>query len=184
MQIFLPQETFLAIKNTHIFIDTCILLDFANFKKKQGKAEFLNKLTLFTKNGCVFVTIMPVAVEFFLGSTQQDLKIKKRYFNQLIKTTLPVKIIKEKTIEDLILEYGRYARGNVSYVDLCLGAAIRQFPGSLLLTRNYKDFPLKIFDCRGVFTVHLNKEVRTYCFYEYRKRDKEKKAKKKGSVPF
>lgn len=186
MKVFLPQDTLSVIKqNTHIFIDTCILLDFANFKK--GKPEFLEKLLLFTKKGGVFVTIAPVAVEFFLGSTIQDLRIKKEYFNRLVKTTLPIRIIKKEIIEQLIIEYGRYARGNVSYTDLCLGAAVKQFSNSLVLTRNYNDFPLKIFDCKAVFTVHLNREVRAYCFYGYKGLNKKKKKatrRKKNKIPF
>ena len=74
MKIFFPRSTLSVIKqNTHIFIDTCILLDFASFRK--GRPEFLEKLLLFTKKGGVFVTIAPIAVEFFLGSTIQDLRV-------------------------------------------------------------------------------------------------------------
>jgi len=186
MKIFLPRSTLSVIKqNTHIFIDTCILLDFASFRK--GRPEFLENLLLFTKKGGVFVTIAPVAVEFFLGSTIQDLRVKKEYFNRLVETVIPIRIIREEIIEQLIIEYGRYAKGNVSYVDLCLGAAVKQFPNSLVLTRNYNDFPLKIFDCKAVFTVHLNREVRTYCFYDYRGLSKKKKKKikgKKNNIPF
>lgn len=187
MKIFLPQETLSVIKqNTHIFIDTCILLDFASFKK-EAREEFFKKLFLFTKKGGVFVTITPVAVEFLLGSTIQDLRVKKEYLDLLIETTLPIRSIKEEIIEQLIIEYGRYAKGNVSYADLCLGAAVKQFSNSLVLTRNHKDFPLKIFDCKGVFTVHLNKEARTYCFYSYRGMIKEKNKKireEKNNIPF
>lgn len=186
MKIFLPQDTLSVIKqNTHIFIDTCILLDFASFKK--DKAEFLEKLSLFTKKGGVFVTIIPVAVEFLLGSTVEDLEVKKKYLNRLIEVILPIRSIKEEIIQQLIVEYGRYARGNVSYVDLCLGAAVKQFPNSLVLTRNHKDFPLKIFDCKAVFVVHLNREARTYCFYGYRgliKKKKKKTERKKNNIPF
>jgi len=174
MKIFLPQETLTAIRaNTHIFIDTCILLDIAALRKR-GRNEFLDKLALFTQKGCVFVTVEPIAVEFYLGSTKQDLEIKKDYFNQLVTTTIPTRVLKQNIIEDLIVEYGKYARKNVHYVDLHLGAAAKQFPSSLILTRNYSDFPLKIFDCQAVFTVHLNKEARTYCFYSYNQNRKTK----------
>ena len=182
MKIFLPEEALSIVKDSHIFVDTCVLLDFVSFKK-EDRVEFEDRLSQFTKRGSIFVTIEPVAVEFYLGSSQQDLKIKKSYLNQLIKVILPVRVINKENIEGLIVEYGRYARGNISYVDLCLGASTRQFPNSVALTRNHKDFPLKIFDCKAVFVVHLNKEARTYCFYSYRKA-KKRKIKKNPKVPF
>ena len=105
MKIFLPGETLSAIKRVHIFVDTCILLDFASFTNRNDKLEFLNKLALFKRNGCVFVTIDPAAVEYFLGSTLQDLSIKKEYFNQLIKVSLSIQTLNKEIIESLIIEY-------------------------------------------------------------------------------
>lgn len=183
MKIFLPPETLSVIKDIHIFIDTCLLIDIVNLKRKD-REELVDKLTLFTQNGCFFVAIEPVAIEFFLGSTEQDLKVKKDYLNQLVTTIIPVRVIKQDVIEESLIEYGKYARGNISYTDLCLGAAVKQFPNSLVLTRNYKDFPLTIFECEAVFTVHLNKEARTYCFYGYKKPKEEKDDKKNNLVPF
>lgn len=186
MKIFLSEEALSAIKDSHIFVDTCVLLDFATLKGKD-QVEFGNKLFLFTKKGSLFVTIEPVVFEFYLGSSKSDLKIKKSYVGQLIKTVLPVRILNKENTEGLILQYGRYARKNVSYTDLCLAAAVKQFSDSLVLTRNYKDFPLKIFDCRALFTIHFNKDIRTYCFYGYRRsasKKKRKAIKNKNNIPF
>jgi len=183
MKIILPKETLSVIKDIHIFVDTCILFDFATLKDKEDKVLFIENISSFIDNGCFFVTLEPIAVEFFLGSTRQDIKDKKKYFGQLIKTTLPVRILEKEVINDLIVEYGRYARSNVSYADLCLGASAKQFPKSVVLTRNYKDFPLNIFDCQGIFTMHLNVETRSYCFYSYKKKKAKKKA-KKNVAPF
>ena len=186
MKIFLSEEALSLVKNNHIFVDTCVFLDLASLRKGD-RGEFENKLLQFTKRGSIFVTVEPVAVEFYLGSSQSDLKIKKSYINQLIESTLPVRVLNKSKMDSLILEYGRNARGNVSYADLCLGAAIKQFPNSLVLTRNHRDFPLKIFDSKAVFTVHLNIEARTYCFYGYRgmiKKHKKKRETKKADIPF
>jgi len=186
MKIFLSEEALSLVKNNHIFVDTCVFLDLASLKK-DDRDEFENKLLQFTKQGSIFVTVEPVVVEFYLGSSQADLKIKKSYINHLIESTLPVRVLNKIVLDSLIVEYGRYARGNVSYTDLCLGAAVKQFPNSLVLTRNYKDFPLKIFDCRAVFTLHLNRETRAYCFYSYRGLIKKKRAKireEKDNIPF
>jgi len=166
MKIFFSQETLSVLERTHIFVDTCVLLDFACLKRTE-RDKFIDTLRKFKEKDGVFVTIMPVATEFYLGSTQKDLEIKEKYINQILTDILPVRLLKEEFMRELIRDYGRYAKGNISYTDLCLATAVRQFPKSFVLTRNYKDFPLNIFDCGAVFTLHLNKEVRTYCFYSY-----------------
>jgi len=183
MKIFLPQETLSAIKfNSHIFIDTCFFIDFAFLPKKE-RENLIKKWRLITKKGGVFVTIEPVVIEFLLGSSMTDLKIKRDYINQLIETAIPVTALQKNIIESLIKEYGIYARGNVSYTDLCLASAIKQYPNTFLLTRNYKDFPLKIFSSRGLLAIHLNKTVRTYCLYSYGE-EKVKKKDNRDKIPF
>jgi hypothetical protein len=182
-KIFLPQETLSAIKfNSHIFVDTCFFLDFA-FLSKRDKEDLLKNWALIIKGGGVFVTIEPVVIEFLLGSSTADLKIKRDYISQLIETVIPVTALQKNIIESLIKEYGVYARGNVSYVDLCLASAIRQYPNTFLLTRNHSDFPLKIFSSQGLFAIHLNKAIRTYCLYAYGK-EKPKKKDNKDEIPF
>lgn len=182
MKIFL-QEALSIIKNYYIFIDTCVFLDIAVLDKSV-RDDFINGLFRFKEEMCAFVTVEPVAWEFFLGSTPKDLEIKKEYFNKLITTIIPTRSLKEETIENLIIEYGRDAMGTLSYTDLCLGTAIKQYPKSLLLTRNYKDFPARIFNCLAVFTISLYKEVRTYGFYEYKGGKISKKDSIENEVPF
>jgi len=166
MKIFLPQETISAVKKKYIFVDTCLLLDWANFHKKE-KSLFSDSLNQLIINDCALVTVEPVIVEFFLGSNKESLKIKKAFLESLKITIIPIRSVEYK-IEDLVLEYGEKARGKLSYVDICLGAAIKQFSNkSLVLTRNYKDFPERIFDCSAIFSISLSQEIRTYCFYSY-----------------
>lgn len=182
-KIFLPRETLSAIKfNSHVFVDTCFFLDFA-FLSKKDKIKLLKEWSLIIKKGGVFVTIEPVVIEFLLGSSVVDLKIKRDYISQLIETVIPITALQKDIIESLIKEYGAYARGNVSYVDLCLASAIKQYPNTFLLTRNHSDFPLRMFSSRGIFAIHLNKGIRTYCLYSYEKEEVEKKD-DEAKIPF
>ncbi len=167
MRIFTSADLYSVIKERHLFIDTCLLLDVAHLNKRE-RGQLWSILTSFKKVGGVFVTLVPIATEFFLGSNIEDLKIKRDYFNALIEAILPVRTISQEVFDQLIIEYGNYAKGKVSYPDLCLAAAAKQFRTSLLVTRNHKDFPLKIFDCLGVLVIHLNNEARCYGFYQYK----------------
>lgn len=183
MEIFLSKETLLAGKERLIFVDTCILLDFAVLKK-DDRENLFEVFKRFIDNSSVFITIEPVVNEFLLGTrSKEDLLVKKKYLDRLVETVIPIRTIPPSLIEELILEYGIYARGTVSYTDLCLGAAIKHYQGTYLLTRNYKDFPLKIFNCQGIFTLHFNNDLRTYCFYMYGKKTV-KKRRKNLDAPF
>ena len=177
MDIFLPQEALSVIKECHVFIDTCFLLDFASLKKTKDKSKLIDLLNNFRNLSVSFITLSPVALEFYLGSTSQDLLIKEKYLTSIIDEVLPVRALKEEVTKKLIMQYGRYAKGKVSYVDLCLATALKQFPKTFLLTRNYKDFPLKIFGCEAYFILQFNNDLRTYCFYSGEKVIKKQKIK-------
>lgn len=161
MKVFASTNLSELITKKHVFVDTCLLFDLCiikneNFKRK-AIADLLSK-------DIVLVTTSPVKTEFLLGSDYSDLVKKQKYLASLIKAEIPVRVVEDK-FGPLIEQYGKYARGEVSYVDLSLGAAVKHFLNTLLVTRNYNDFPLKIFDCVGIWALHLEKEIRTYCFY-------------------
>lgn len=183
MKIFLPQETLSVVKSHYVFLDTCILLDFAVLKPKD-KEKFIDKLNLLIQEDCELITINLVVIEFLIGSSVQDIKTKRKYLGLLTKIIIPERGIKPENIESLIAEYGENARGSLSCTDLHLGAAIKQFPNSLVLTRNYKDFPAKIFSCLGVLSLSLEKDVRTYSFYEYERGNPPEIVSQSQEIPF
>ena len=183
MKIFLPTETLSVVKEKYVFVDTCVFLDFAYLNQK-GKEAFMDGLNLLTKENCVFMVIEPVAIEFFIGSNEEDLKLKKEYLEKMnIQPILSSKVLNIEKREELLLEYGNSARGNLSYVDLCLGTAVKQFSKSLVMTRNYKDFSERIFECTALFSICLDKDIKTYGFYQYG-RKVEKSQKKDEEIPF
>lgn len=166
MRIFLPQDTLGVIDKQYIFVDTSFLIDFA-FLQRRDRNSFFDSWEEI-KMRAALLTTFPVATEFLLGSSEKDLIKKKEYLAELVGTVINSRLIQPETIEEIIIEYGRYAQGKLSYVDLSLGAAVKQFDNSLVLTRNYEDFPLKIFDCQAIFGFHLNKSLRMYGFYSYK----------------
>lgn len=167
MKVFFPQEALLATKNKYIFFDNCVLLDIGILRENDRK-EIFDKLDLLLANGCVFGSVYPIYSEFCISFKESDLLKKKAFFEKIIEFTIPIRAIKTDIFDELIVEYSKYSRKTKpSFADLCLAAAIKQFPQSLLLTRNHSDFPLSLFNCLGAFLIHHDKEIRAYGFYEY-----------------
>lgn len=121
--------------------------------------------------GCEIVSIKTVKTEFLLGS--QDInayKIKEEYYNSLISSTLDLRGISNEKAMDLITEYGSKIKKNIGYVDFSLGLFLKNYGDKcLVLTRNYIDFPGTMFNCEGIFSMVMDKTIRTYGFYGYGK---------------
>lgn len=181
MKIFFPQEILPVVKNKHIFFDTCVLLDIA-FLKKEDRLQMYNNLDLLLANNCDFGSVYPVYAEFSISYKESDWIKKKSFFEKLIEFTIPVRSIDTDVFDELMINYTKYSRKTIpSFTDLCLAAAVRKFSNSLILTRDHSDFPLSIFNCVGIFTIHHYREVRPYGFYEY---GLPKKKTKKIKTPF
>lgn len=177
MKIFLPHDTLLVVKEKYIIVDTCLFLEFA-FLTKEEKSLFIDGLNLLRGVGCSLLTIEPVETEFYIGSNIQDLEVKKEYLKLMkIETVYPQRLLDAEAKEKLLVEYGDMVKGSLSYVDFCLGIAAKQFPKSLILTRNYKDFPGRVFQCVALFSISLDKNIKTYGFYQYGKTEYQNTAK-------
>lgn len=171
LQTFLPQETRTSISKKYIFLDTCIFLDLATLKNKTDRQIFINLLRDIREAQSILLTIKPVAFEFYLGSGREELEVKRQYVTEVPDQVIDIRTFQSEIDEELIIQYGSYAKGNVSFVDFCLGAAAKKFAKSLVMTRNYKDFPRKIFECIGTTTILQSTNALTYCFYAYRGRE-------------
>ncbi len=151
-------------KNKYIFLDTCFFLDFV--KRGEEFDNFHKKLLPFVAD---FLTTKTVELEFLKGS-QDEIAIKAK--GEFLQKICPTRIqitgdgFRSSDFKKLILRFKDWGK-RLSYTDLSLAACLQKWPKkAMLLTSNFKDFPLKIFSCEAVFTLHENANVKTYCLYQ------------------
>lgn len=161
------------IRNASILLDTSFLLD-----ARANLVEYANFIDSLKGNGNAFLGIDLVKVEFVRSSDSSSLEMKKKYYEGLIETDLPIDIMTRDYVIELMGEYGNDLQG-VSVVDLYLAACTKRYEGLFLLTANHKDFPIKVFDRKVIVNFGRNKDIRTYAFYRYKELQTEN-----TSIPF
>lgn len=156
--------------------DATLLLDSTAFIDAFRSSIFADFLTELSDSGCAFMTIPSVLYEFKRGA--KDIKQINKY-NEFI-TELKVGIIPK--VETLAQEpdnqiftsiynfeayNGRKEKGP-SYTDslLCLSLYIYRHTDIYLLTTNYKDVPLSLFDRENIIAFDTGNDVRTAAFYK------------------
>ena len=148
--------------NSTILIDSNFLIDYFSSENK-----YLKFLTQVKRDNCTLVSIDLVKAEFIRTKHQDILKQKAALFNQIIEAILPIDQSTINLIQPTIEEYGFDSEG-VSVVDFYLACCLKRYKGLYLLTRNHKDFPVRIFSRSYLFSIELPKDIRTYALYSYK----------------
>ena len=152
-----------------------LLLDSTAFIDAFKCADFMDFLVEVSEGGCALATILSVLYEFKRGA--KDIAQINNY-NKFIKE-LGMEIIpgmedkaqrSEYQIFMAIYSYeamnGRKEKGP-SYTDslLCLALYVYQHVDIRLLTTNYKDMPLSLFDREDILAFDTGRDVRTAAIY-------------------
>ena len=153
--IVLPTDSTLLI-DTNLFIDLF-----------EHEAIYENFLKSANTQAVTFVSCDLVRGEFVRTKDQEKFIEKNELFSKLITTILPMDVKISELLIPTMEEYGRNIEG-VSIVDIVLACFIKRYKGLYLLTRNHKDFPLRIFERSCIFCIEHERDVKTYALYQYR----------------
>lgn len=157
-------ESFLP-RNIWVVLDTNFLIDFYS---KQDR--FANYFEILRKRNNTIVTIDLVKTEFIRAKSKDVVEAKVNFFNKIIEDLLPLDNETLKLVQPTIEKYGNDMDG-MEIVDIYLACVIQRYSTVYLLTRNHSDFPCRLFDRTHIFNIELDKEIRTYALYQYKKTD-------------
>lgn len=163
MEIVYPQELLTSFKGKHLIIDTNVLIDSAS--KPSEYTKFFNSLKA---NDVAVVTSNLVRYEFIIGTENKiKLKSKEDYLTSIIDSLICPSEPTWKAIDKLIEEYGQEGKG-VKYIDLVLGAMLKQYGSNIcLMTRDTTDFVPSIFNLKYIVNAPHSKGIFTYGIYQY-----------------
>jgi predicted nucleic acid-binding protein len=159
------------LKDSNIFIDTNVLIGALFLKDLR---DFLYDLK---RNGCAFLSIPAVAVEFYRGSKRLSENIivkdssptgyKRRadFYNKIVDTTFQIDQYLDK-MEDFIV-VAHNTSSNMEFPDITLSACLYHFKHikPYLMTSNIKHFSSSIFKREFVLTPESGKDIMNYCIY-------------------
>jgi len=153
--------TIILPENGTILLDTNFFLDL--FEHEKHYKQFFDVASDMKVS---LVSCDLVRGEFVRTKDKDKLLAKNELFSRIV-SILPM----DKQISELLVptlsDYGHDIEG-VSIADIILACFIKRYSGLYLLTRNHKDFPTRIFDRSGVFSIEHEKDVKTYALYQYR----------------
>ena len=145
-------------KDVWIVLDTNFLIDF--YSKQDQYAPIFEKLR---KRNNTIVTIDLVRTEFIRSKSKEVVEAKVDFLGKMVETILPLDNETLRLVQPTIEIYA-------SDMDKVY-----------LLTRNHSDFPCRLFSRSNIFNVGLEKDIKTYALYQYKKSDT---LEVKDEVPF
>lgn len=161
---YLLRELCKVFKLSHILLDTTCLID--SLRHPQEMKPVFEELI---GNGCIFITIDSVAIEFYKGSASlESFDLKKEVINKLQIAVIPTDKTVNEYAAEMALVYGIRSK-DVSSTDYFLGGVLAKYKRSdtFLMTRDHGDFPATIFDRVVVLPIEYEYEVHTYGFYKF-----------------
>lgn len=161
-----------------LLIDTCFLID--SYAYPDVFEEFLTEL----KTSSCYLLAIPIIRTEFIRSENRNLFIKKKkYFDQIIDTILPIRSEFTDLADELMLLYGNSLKG-VSIADLYLGCVLKHQSSLKLLTRNHKDFPLGVFERSDIRDFELPNRILTYASYRIKRQQSKTAKSTHEDIPF
>lgn len=164
-KIHYGQNLLSEAKNKFIFLDTNIYILGRRRGSKLG--ELLSDLQ---ENGCTFLTIPPVVLEFCRGTaTLEDYTARINYIDNL-STIYPIERHLQEQSEQAALStftliISRLNIKNMSYTDFLLAYCLYKLPSAHLMTENHKDFPSSLFNREHIITLDFGDEIQTPAIY-------------------
>lgn len=162
------EQCLVDVKNKHILVDTCFLID-SSRSVKEGEHIFDDLISILKANGNKLVSTFVVQLEFYKGSDLiSDYLDKKKHYDSIIDYTLPTTPEEIKNAIKMTLIYRGFGN-KVSSTDFILASTIKNYKKEIfLLTNDHDDFPVRIFDRYA--SIPLAKDhgsVITYGLFQY-----------------
>lgn len=155
------------LKNAHLLLDTNVFLHAVNNK------EFYNLLIALHEAGCAFLTIPPVVFEFARGAKSiEEFNWYVDFVNNLgvsVYKNAEDQTISDKAFAVLLQTHTSQGKKGISYTDFLLLMLLHKFahtPDTIyLMTSNYQDVPLSIFDRSEIMALEFDGGVQTQALY-------------------
>ena len=165
-------------RESWIVLDTNFLIDL--FSHQESYAVIFQQI----RDGeNTIVSIHQVRTEFIRSKTKDVVRSKSKLFNKLVESLIPIDKQICELVQPTIETYGQDIEG-VSLTDIYLACVIQRYSQVYLLTRDHHDFPTRLFDRAHIFHIELNKEIKTYALYQYRKPEEKKIDAEIEEIPF
>lgn len=134
----------------YLFLDTSSLIAIISYFK-----EFSDCLTTLKRNGRALVTIPSVAFEFSRTNNIANYNTRARFLKEFV-SIYPI----EKHLQNFtpLIPVLHKTNGRLSYPDFLLYCCLYQFPPSVLLTENHKDFTPTLLDRELTLTIDREDE--------------------------
>jgi hypothetical protein len=165
-------------EHSWIVLDTNFLIDF--YSKQSCYVQIVTDLK--QRNNSIVSTDL-VRCEFIRSKTSDVVVSKSQFFSKLIESLLPIDQETMKLVQPTIQSYGEDVE-KASLTDIMLACTVQRYSKVYLLTRNHHDFPTRLFSRSCIFNIELDKDVRTYALYQYRKPDAKNIEAEIEEIPF
>jgi predicted nucleic acid-binding protein len=156
------------ITGQFVIIDTNILIEaFPKDDYFQDFFEFLKDCN------CSIVNSELVNFEFMRSGYLPEMvgpREKEKFLKKINAGDLPPKIhLLEEALEIArVYSHQGIRKGQISLVDCCIGALLRQYGKKLFLaTMNHSDFPICLFDREYIFPIDAGNNVLSVAFYRF-----------------
>lgn len=165
-------------KDVWIVLDTNFLIDF--YSKQDQYAPIFESLR---KRNNTVITIDLVRAEFIRSKSREIVEAKADFLNKIVEAMLPLDNETLKLVQPTIQVYGN-DMDKVELTDIYLACVIQRYNKVYILTRNHSDFPCRLFSRSNIFNVGLEKDIKTYALYQYKKTDALEVGVEVNEIPF
>jgi hypothetical protein len=168
MKLLTPANLVFKLHNCHLIIDTNVLLHAVD------NEEFYDFLLNLKSGGCAMMTIPSVIFEFARGAKSvKEYNWYVDYVNNLgvgVYKFVEDRIAQDKAFSVLLQTECKKHNHKPSYTDFLLLLLLHKFSHSedniFLMTSNYRDIPLSIFDREELMALEYGDSIQTQGIYK------------------
>lgn len=166
MKLVHPIDLVSKLHSYHLILDTNVFLHAVE------NPEFYALLLELKRGGCAFMTITSVVFEFSRGAkTVEEYNWYVDYINNLgviVYKTVEDRIAADKAFSVLLQTECKKTGNKPSYTDFLLLLLLHKYSHSniYLMTSNYKDIPMNVFDREDILALEYDGGIQTQALYK------------------
>lgn len=168
MKLTHPPDIVTKLKDCHLILDTNVLIHAVN------NDAFYKLLVELKNKGCDLLTIHSVVFEFARGAKSIDeLNWYIDYVNNLgigTYSDAAKEVVNDKAFLVLLQKACREGKKGTGYTDFLLMMLLHKFSHlkdkCFLMTSNYKDIPINIFDREDLIALEYEDGIQTQALYK------------------
>ncbi len=155
-------------QNSHIILDTCVLIKASEYSSTPYFDRLFEGLA---DKHCIPVITDFIRFEFMRGCKKKEhSEVKKNYLDSFVFMDLPFvyEIIKDATLIANLYANKNINNNQISLIDLCNSAFLKKHSENLfLITLDNNDYPVCLHDRVDIQTIDTQKEILTFGVYKF-----------------